>query len=62
MSSIEKLISFAVGLALTLAVAGQLPRATLWLIRHAPDGGPQLISLSKLNRALINGGHSPSRH
>jgi hypothetical protein len=62
MGSIEKLISFVIGLALTLAAAGQLPRATLWLIRHMPDQGPQPISLGRLNRALLGNNHSLGNH
>jgi hypothetical protein len=65
MGNVEKLISFAISLGLMFAAAGQLPRATLWLIRHTPDGGPHLISLGKMNRALRGSGqhfHQPKSH
>lgn len=53
MEYVSKFISAAIGLSLLSATTGQLPRAMLWLITQVPAGGPQLISLTKLNRSLV---------
>ncbi len=47
----EKVIGYAVALAMTLAAAGQLPGATMWLAKQMPQG-PKLVSLSDFNRRL----------
>lgn len=54
----ERVIGYAVGLAMTLAAAGQLPRATMWLAKQMPRG-PKLVSLSDFNRMLIDGERRP---
>jgi hypothetical protein len=62
MEGATKLITFGIALGLALAKIGALPQATLWMFRQASVAQPQMISLSKLNRALHSGGGHRHRH
>lgn len=56
MDFVGKLVSYAIGLGFVLLSLGKLPEATLWLAKQAAAAQSQMISLGKLNRALMSGG------
>lgn len=60
MEGVTKIISFAVTLGIALAGIGQLPAATHWLMVQVAQAPPQMISLVKLNHALLH--PLPVRH
>lgn len=62
-SAATKLIIVAFRWGMFFLALGRLPEALLWLGNHVALAQPQMVSLSKLNRALLNGGgHMVANH